>query len=573
MAPCLAAAGISVTLKLDREEVTTLDSIEMVISVSGTQKNVSQPTVKGLESFNVTRGGTSSRVEIVNGKVNAGIDYTYIIQPKSTGTFTIGPAEVSYKGKTYRSNTSKLLILKPAKTAGDDEGPLFLKASLSSKEVFVEEQAIYTLKLYRRVNVRDISLSMPQIEHVTFTQLGKPKEYQSVYNGKSYNVLEVRYLLVSSVAGNYAMGPSKMDMTVLQRRRSSPRSLFDDPFFKDPFFSFSSGQPKTVASKTLEMTVLSLPQKGRPSDFNGLVGTFNIESILEPSEIKAGESATFTIVLKGRGNIKRIPDLKIPELDNTKIYADQPQLKEEMDSKGLAGSKTMKWALVPEKEGIYQIPPLSTSFFDPTSRQYRVIKTSPLSLSVLPGQKEQVKVSAIPPKDHGSKGPMKKTVKELGHDILPIHTSTKDLNAWFRGSIRGVFVWVVLLTPFFIYTVTFWGLKFRKRSADTIAVVKAKKAAKKFIKRCSHGRVSANDMSFSIRDYLNDRYSLSLGSLTPYDAYQILQSKGVSNETSEKLRDLVQKIEDAIYTGKGQEIFPMEEEIIELIKQVEKESR
>ena len=141
VAPSLAAAGISVTLKLDREEASQLDAIEMVVRVSGTQRGVSQPVVKGLESFAVTRGGTSTRVEIINGKFNAGIDYTYLLQPKSMGTFTIGPAEVSYQGKTYRSDTSKLLILKSAKGSGDDEGPLFLKASLSSKKVFVEEQA------------------------------------------------------------------------------------------------------------------------------------------------------------------------------------------------------------------------------------------------------------------------------------------------------------------------------------------------------------------------------------------------------------------------------------------------
>lgn len=106
-----------------------------------------------------------------------------------------------------------------------------------------------------------------------------------------------------------------------------------------------------------------------------------------------------------------------------------------------------------------------------------------------------------------------------------------------------------------------------------MAAVKAKKAAKIFIKRWSHGKLSANDVSFSIRDYLNDRYGLSLGSLTPDDAYQILLSKGVSKETSEKLRDLIQDIEDAIYTGKGEDIFPMEGGIVRLIKQVEKESR
>ena len=110
--PCLASGDVSVTLKLDRPEATLLDSITMVVSVSGTRKSDTQPTLKGLEDFNVRTGGTSSRIEIINGKVNAGIDYTYALQPKKNGTFTIGPAEVKIKGKTIKSNTETLTIVK-----------------------------------------------------------------------------------------------------------------------------------------------------------------------------------------------------------------------------------------------------------------------------------------------------------------------------------------------------------------------------------------------------------------------------------------------------------------------------
>ena len=58
------------------------------------------------------------------------------------------------------------------------------------------------------------------------------------------------------------------------------------------------------------------------------------------------------------------PDLKIPELDHIKVYADQPVLESTQDSEGLRGTKTMKWALVPEKEGRLEVPPVAVSYFD-----------------------------------------------------------------------------------------------------------------------------------------------------------------------------------------------------------------
>ena len=566
--PCLARGDVSVTLKLDRPEATLLDSITLVVSVSGTRKSDATPVLKGLDDFEVRAGGTSSRIEIINGKVNAGVDYTYTLKPKKAGNFAIGPAEVTVKGKTIKSNTKTLRIVKAVQSGEVDRGPLFLSATLSPKKIFVEAQALYTLKLFRQTRVGDISLGLPEAEHLTFKQLGKPIEYQSVYKGESYQVLEVRYALISSKEGLYGIRPSRMSMTVFRSRRKSPRSLFDDPFF-----SFSSGQPVTIASEPLELNVLPLPQKGRPTDFSGLVGSFKIKAHLEPTKIKAGGSATLTVLLSGRGNVKRIPDLKLPELEKIKVYADQPVLTEETDARGLAGSKTMKWALVPEKEGEYRIPSLSISFFDIESKQYRVLKSPDLSMSVLPVENAQTQISPEVLKGQKSEGSRKQEVKELGQDILPVHTSIKDLHPGARPDIGGMVFWAILIIPFFAYAVTFFIQKFHRKTTVSVAAARARRAAKILIQECHKEELSSNHLTSAIRRYLNERFNLSLGSLTPDEAADILGSRGVSGKTSERLRRTLQELEDAIYTGKGQELCDMGGDIPELIKQIEKEIR
>ena len=567
--PCLVSATVSISLKLDRSEATPLDSIRMVVSLSGARKSASPPALRGLELFKVTSGGTSSRLEIINGKVNAGIDYTYYLQPKNTGTFKIGPAEVTVKGKTYKSNTARLNISKPSEATGTDQGPIFLSTGLASKELYVEGQTIYTLKLYSQANVKDISLNLPELEHVSLTQLGKPAEYQSVYGGRPYKVLEVRYALVPSREGKYMIGPLTMKLTVLQPGGRSPRGLFDDRFFP-----FSTGRPMTLAGKALELNVLPLPTEGRPVDYNGLVGTFQIESKLEPSTVKAGESATLTVILSGRGNIKHTPDLKFPDLARTKVYKDQPALEVKQDAKGLGGAKTMKWALVPEKEGRLEIPPLSVGFFDTGAKQYRVLKTSPHSLSVLPGKEEQVQVSKDPAGGaSGAETPAKETVKEIGRDILPIHTSIKDLTSILTVRPEGIFFWLVFSTPFFLYMLALSAIKFRRQSVQTLAATKAKKAARDFIRKCNKGGISSNDLILSIRDYLNNRFALSLGALTPDEAARILESEGVRPDTAHTLQAILQRLEDAVYTGKGQESCTSVEDIPGLITEIEKEIR
>ena len=567
--PCLAGADISVSLILDRKEALLSNSIRMVVSVSGTRKSSSHPAVYGLEHFNVTEAGSSSRIEIINSKVNSGIEYTYFIQPKKTGTFRIGPAEFKFKGRIFKSGTQTLTVLKTSSGVGDDRGPLFLTCSISPSEVYVEGQAFYTLKLYLRARVSDISLDLPETDHLTFTQLGKPTEYQTACNGKNYQVLEIRYVMIPSKQGEFIIQPSKMHMNIHETGRGSHRDR--DRFFSDPFFS--SVRPATLTSKPLELKVIPLPNAKRPDDFSGLVGSFKIKSTLAPAEIKVGESATLTVLFSGHGNVKRIPDLKVPEMAGAKIYTDQTELIVKTDSKGLTGSKTMRWAIVPEKHGVYQIPPLSVSFFDTTKHEYRVIRTSPHSLKVVPGKTEHLWVSRGDAGNKTTEGPPKAAVKELGHDILPVHTSIKDLTLKGLSMPHGLLLWVVLIAPCLVYGATFVVLHSQKRSPRSLTALKAKKAARTFVQQCRHSRVLPRDVSLAVRDYLNDRLDLSLGSLTPGDAEEILPANGVSHETAHKLQSMLEKIENLVYTGKGNETCDINEDLIKVIRQIEKEIR
>jgi len=83
-----AYADVSITLTLDRQEATPSDSIRMVVSVTGTRQADAPPVIEGVDRFRVTQGGSSSRVEISNGSIRSGVDYTYFLRPGSRWTGT-----------------------------------------------------------------------------------------------------------------------------------------------------------------------------------------------------------------------------------------------------------------------------------------------------------------------------------------------------------------------------------------------------------------------------------------------------------------------------------------------------
>jgi hypothetical protein len=561
-------ADISVNLKLDRSETLLTDSVQLIVSVSGSRDSGSTPDIKGLENFDVRSTGTASRLEFINGKMTSGVDYTYFIFPQKIGKFQIGPARLQIKDKTYSSNTAGLRVVKPAEGNRDDRGPIFLTAELSNDTVYVEEQTIYILKLHLQRNVKNINLNLPEVENLTFKQLAKPVEYRSTLNGRNYQVLEVRYTLVPSRAGSYAVDPARMSMTVLQSRRRSNRSIFDDPFS-----SFASGRPANIASESLTLTVRSLPEEGKPPDFSGLVGKFEMKSKLDPIALKTGESATLTVSVSGRGNVNRIPDPNLPELTDVKIYADQPVLESTQDRDGLRGTKTMKWALVPEKDGNLTIPPVSVSFFDTENHVYKTLKSSSHTLSVLPGKEEKIAASETSAAALSNDGTVKQTVMELGRDIFPVHTAMQDFKTvsrlqrenWFFGALAGL--------PLLFYLGILCAMKLRRSSKTGQADMMAKKAARKFSKQYRKSEHTAAMLLSLIRQYLNNRFGLSYGSLTPQEAFKILTSQGVGTETAEKMQIIMQQLENAEYTGKGMEAIAIDTDLAPFIKRIEKESR
>ena len=76
-----------------------------------------------------------------------------------------------------------------------------------------------------------------------------------------------------------------------------------DPFF-DPFFDsfFSETKTKILRSKEKTIFIESFPEP-RPFDFTGAVGDFQMNAEVDRLDGKVNEGLSFTISLKGTGNI------------------------------------------------------------------------------------------------------------------------------------------------------------------------------------------------------------------------------------------------------------------------------
>ncbi|MCA9008225.1 MAG: BatD family protein, partial [Planctomycetaceae bacterium] len=184
----------------------------------------------------------------------------------------------------------------------------------------------------------------------------------------------------------------------------SPLSqMLDDDFFTSPFgnrLTVSATRP-IVGEATVDSTeVLPVPSEGRPVDYRGAVGRYNIVTQATPTDVNAGDPITLNIGISGTGPMELVqapPLSELPTLTADFKVADQ----------SLAGfvqddTKLFSTTVRPRRAGITEIPPIPFSFFDPATEKYETVMSQPISITVK--ESESLSLDAIVGKrqhDHG----------------------------------------------------------------------------------------------------------------------------------------------------------------------------
>ena len=140
-------------------------------------------------------------------------------------------------------------------------------------------------------------------------------------------------------------------------------------------------EPFTITTVAPLLRVRELPVPA-PSAFAGAVGDFTLESRLTSTDVRVGDSVTWTLELRGNGNwpeITRLPARVVPK----DFQGVAPILKREFKPGALfEGSLTEDVLLVPAKAGSYQLGPVRFVFFEPKEGKYQLFTTETFTLNV-----------------------------------------------------------------------------------------------------------------------------------------------------------------------------------------------
>ncbi len=556
--PCTAFA-FTATAQVDQTRITPQDVVSLQVIVDGGEADVDTSAISG---FQVNPAGTQSSRSYINGTWSHKVIYQYMLVPLKTGVLTIAPITCVRDGESVLTKEIKILVQKPSAQTSDDKGDFFAEATLSSSRIVPGQQAVYTIKLCAAKRIKGASFDAPSFQGLTAKQLTDWSKYTRTINGQAFMVNEAKYLVQADAPGQFTIDPAVFVAQVpMQRARQRDPfdSMFNDSFFRDSFFDTTPAKPVRVVSNPVDLTVTALPEYHGDQAFSGLVGNFSIDSALDKTTVKTGESATLTVTIKGTGNIMdaALPALNL-DMAKFKVYEDTPAQDVQVTEQGFTGQKVFKQALVASVPGKAVIPAIHLVFFDTDSNTYKTVTTEPLSLDVQPGGPSTI-VDAVPAINTGGGASAvskveKSEVKMQNRDILDIKEEISSIHS--QPSLSMAWFAFLVCLPAFGFGAASTAVRFGAREKSLKAQYREK--ALDYLKKARKISPEAPEFLPGLSSALTYAV-LGLGgkggqSLTREEARQILTSSGRDQETVDKVTQLMDTMDAARFGGK-----PMDE--------------
>lgn len=521
--------------------------VEFSINKQGAD-NFKTPKFK---NFKVVGGPSQSISESwVNGKASFSQKYTYILQPKRKGEFNLPSASIELDGKVIQSNTVKIIVLDAVELPKDPNDPnyvaqqnIHLVAEISNGSPYVGEGIYVEYRLYvsENVNVYDYAVTEAPQYNGFWNQDIKINGMQvkmGKYNGERYRYVTLqKALLIPTKDGKLTIDPMKMDIIVgVPVGRTD---FFGNPITKQLRKEFASAR-KTIRAK-------SLPLGNKPEDFNGAVGQFSFDVSLSKTALKANESSQITVNVKGEGNLKlfELPQIETPK--ELEVYQPERKEKVKVTSKGLRGSVTDNYTVVPEYKGKYKIPKVSFSYFNPKEKVYQTITTEDLYVDVLQG-KELVTNS-------DDNAVVKRDVKVTGNNFRYIQNATSfesnEKSDFFKS---GLFYALLLLPLISIPIGIFINKKREERAGDVVGnkLRKADRLAKKYLsqaqKQLGNKEAFYEALERALHNYLKAKLGVETSDISREKITQLLQDKKVNQADIDNFISVLNDCDFARYT-------------------------
>ena len=542
-------AQVSFQTKVSKNRLGLNERLRVSFEMNQNGDNFTPPSFNG---FNVVGGPNQSVSNSwVNGVRSFSKSYTYFLTPTRKGKITIAQASIEIDGEVYKTTPVQIEVTQAVNNPNSPQARanaiadenLHLVAEISKRNPYLNEAITVIYKLYfsSEISVSNVNeTESPKYSDFWSHLIPIPKLEikRGEFKGQPYNYVTWRKtVLYPQKTGKLVIAPLTLNVSV------------DVPTNRRDFFGNRVYQktPKMITAGKRTINVRPLPLAGRPNDFNGAVGDFDLNVKFNKTALKSSESFQATIKVSGRGNLKLFSLPKLSAPSSLEVY--EPEHKENVKTNllGMQGNIEDTYTVVPQYQGNYPIPSVSFSYFDPVKALYVSLRSEEQLIDVFEGPTASSNTVApnILQKNNINATPYFDFIK-LETVLLPMDQTN------FYGSAN---FWLLLLLPFILYVVI---VLVKRRSENyTVDPVtqkqrRAARLAKKYLS--SAKKVLGDKENFynalerALHNYLKAKLSIETAEFSKESIVTLLQQKNSSPETIADFISILEKCEAARYS-------------------------
>lgn len=484
-------------------------------------------------------------------------NFVYTLEAKSPGRFIIPGAAATVNGKQVKSNDVVVEVISKESAAklfdrnsGDvnsdyvlrpGEDPyekirqnLFLKVVVDRTNCFAGEPVLAIFKLYSRLESNSDIVKNPGFYGFTvydMVNLADKQMNTEKLNGKIFDVHTIREVQL------YPLQPGTftIDAMEVKNRIEFTRSAINKKTEQQIVEGLQGNSQEgamnantevfetSMHSEPVTIRVKPVPLKNKPIAFSGAVGAFGISASVAKDQIAKNEEGIFEITISGNGNFTQISAPSIDWPDGMEGF--EPVLKDSLDKTKLplAGSRKFRYAFICNKPGLYHLPAVNLSFFDPRNNIYKTVSTTAIPVEI----SNEEKKSTIP--------------EERKESIA-------GKNAMASRVAAGIVILLVIIV------LTYWILhKEKPAPADKKEIVTTPTVDEILAPAGDH--IHAPDKEFFallqqvIWRFLGDRLGLAGSSVNKEILFSRLKQEGVKNEVTGKLQNILSNCDIGMFTG------------------------
>jgi hypothetical protein len=545
-----STAQITFTASTDSKQVPVGEVFEVKFTLQNAQGQGFRPPTFG--DFSVVGGPNRiNSTTIINGNAMSSESYSYVLQSKKEGVFTIGSASISAKGQTLKTFPLSINVIKGKKQTlsemkGDSKDGVIIRAEPSSHEGYVGQQIIVDYKLYTRLNLNGMNLlNEPKYDDFFYLEVN---DYQHGDNrvtlgGKEYMTRILRRVaLFPKKEGTIEVEPMNVQVGIVSSGGSNP--------FEDPFFGNIRSENKTIASNSIDFQIKSLPNNAPPS-FSGAVGSFQIETSISKTEGTTDDALSLKMRVTGNGDAKRWLAPKLTPVEGLEIYEPKTLRENSVEASGeWQTSKEFEFLIIPKRKGNFTLKP-EFSYFDTDADpanggkggNYKTLMPNTFDLKIAQGKNATASLAGDKIKD-----------------ILPNKTKTAFVNqiTFFHGS---TLFWALATIPFlFVAGVLGYKQILIQRSKVDVNVLKSQNAQKvsegrlrvayDFLKK-DNKRMFYDEVSKAMFTYLSDKIGMPMSEFSKSNAEEKLKSLNVNDLNIQNFMRILNKCEVALFAGQN----------------------